>query len=75
MLISLFEDAIYALDVFSVVPVRFHLAETEDGGITGDMEVVPAEEVEVIGPVPRLSPRVNAPGLPGGSPGCGPLAW
>jgi len=32
-LISLFEDVIYALDVFSVVPVRFHLAETEDGGI------------------------------------------
>jgi hypothetical protein len=40
-----------------------NVAETEDGGITGDMEVVPAEEVEVIGPVPRLSP------------GCGPLAW
>ncbi len=53
MLISLFEDVIYALDVFSVVPVRFHLAETEDGGIAGDMEVVPAEEVEVIGPVPK----------------------
>ncbi len=37
-----------------------NVAETEDGGITGEMEVVPAEEV---GPVPRLSP------------GCGPLAW
>ena len=52
-LISLFEDVIYALDVFSVVPVRFHLAETEDGGIAGDMEVVPADEVEVVGPVPK----------------------
>ena len=55
MLISLFEDLIYALDVFSVVPVRFHLAETEDGAITGYVEVVPADEVEVVGPVLRLS--------------------
>ncbi len=52
-LISLLEDVIYVLDVFSVVPVRFHLAETEGGGIAGDMEVVPADEVEVVGPVPK----------------------
>jgi protein archease len=52
-LVSLFEDVIYALDVFSVVPVRFHLAETEGGGIAGDMEVVPADDVEVVGPVPK----------------------
>jgi len=51
-LVSLLEDVIYALDVFSVVPVRFHLAETEVGGITGDMEVVPDTEVRLVGPVP-----------------------
>ena len=50
---SLFEEVIYALDVFSVVPVRFHLAETEDGGIAGDMEVVPADQVGLVGPVPK----------------------
>jgi len=36
-LVSLLEDVIYALDVFSVVPVRFHLTETESGGIAGDI--------------------------------------
>ncbi len=63
MLISLFEGVIYALDLFSVVPVWSRLAETEDGGITGDMDIVPAEVVEVIGPVPRLSTRLR------------PVAW
>jgi len=52
-LVSLLEDVIYTLDVFSVVPVRFHLAETEDGGITGEMEVVPLEETVTIGPAPK----------------------
>ena len=33
--------------------MRFHLAETEGGGIAGDMEVVPADKVEVVGPVPK----------------------
>lgn len=53
MLVSLLEDVIDGFDVFSVVPVRFHLVETEDGGIAGDMEVVPAEGVDLIGPVPK----------------------
>jgi SHS2 domain-containing protein len=53
VLVTLFEDVIYALDVFSVVPVRFHLAETEGGGIAGDMEVVPADQVVIVGPVPK----------------------
>ncbi|HVC14684.1 MAG TPA: archease [Acidimicrobiales bacterium] len=52
-LVSLFEEVIYALDVFGVVPVRFHLAETEDGGIAGDMEVVSGDEVQNVGPVPK----------------------
>jgi SHS2 domain-containing protein len=52
-LVSMFEDVIYTVDVFGVVPVRFHLSETEDGGIAGDMEVVPSAQVEVVGPVPK----------------------
>lgn len=52
-LVSLFEEVIYALDVFGVVPVRFHLAETEDGGVAGDMEVVSGDEVQIVGPVPK----------------------
>ena len=52
-LVSLFEDVIYAVDVFSVVPVRFHLTETESGGIAGDMEVVPVEQAVLVGPVPK----------------------
>ncbi len=52
-LVSLMEDVIYAVDVFDVVPVRFHLAETEDGGIAGDMEVVPSDHAAIVGPVPK----------------------
>lgn len=52
-LVSLLEDVIYALDVFSVVPVRFHIAETEGGGVAGDMEVVGTDQVELVGPVPK----------------------
>lgn len=52
-LVSLLEDVIYALEVFSVVPVRFHLAETESGGLAGDMEVVGVDQVEIIGPAPK----------------------
>lgn len=53
VLVGLLEDVILALDVFSVVPVRIHLEETEDGGIAGDMEVVPVTEVHPTGPVPK----------------------
>ncbi|HZD64818.1 MAG TPA: archease [Acidimicrobiales bacterium] len=52
-LVSLLEDVIFTLDTLSVVPVRFHLAETESGGVAGDMEVVPAGEAVRSGPVPK----------------------
>ena len=51
--VILFEDVIYALDVFGVVPVRFHLSEAEDGGVAGEMDVVRAEAVSLVGPVPK----------------------
>lgn len=53
VLASLFEEVIDAINVFSVVPVRFHLTETEEGGVAGDMEVVPLDQVVFVGPVPR----------------------
>jgi protein archease len=52
-LVSLLEDVIYSVEVFSVVPVRFHLGETEGGGIAGDMEAVPADDTVAVGPIPK----------------------
>jgi len=52
-LVALLEDVIYTVDVFSVVPVRFHLALSEGGAIAGDMEVVPLDQVVIVGPMPR----------------------
>ncbi|MGH9030084.1 MAG: archease [Acidimicrobiales bacterium] len=53
LLISLLEEEIYTVEVFGVVPARFHLHETDDGAVAGDMEVVDASEVELVGPVPK----------------------
>ncbi len=52
-LVSLLEEVIYDLDVLSVVPVGIHLFSDEDGGVVGDMEVVPLEGVTMVGPVPK----------------------
>ena len=53
VLVSLLEEVIYVVDALGVVPVRFHLAEAEDGSLAGDMEVVPTSDVELVGPVPK----------------------
>ncbi len=53
LLVSLLEEEIYTIDVLGVVPIRFHLATTEDGGVAGDMDVVEAHGVELVGPVPK----------------------
>ncbi len=52
-LVSLLEDVIYVVDALGVVPVRFHLADAEDGSVAGDMEVVSASRVDLVGPVPK----------------------
>jgi SHS2 domain-containing protein len=52
-LVALLEDVLYRLDVLDEVPVRVHLRQSENGGFTGEADVVPAEEVEVFGPVPK----------------------
>jgi SHS2 domain-containing protein len=52
-LVALLEDVIYTVDVFSVVPVRFHLALSEGGAVAGDMEVVPVDQVVLVGPMPK----------------------
>ncbi len=53
VLVSLLEEVIYVVDVFSVVPVRVHLGAAEGGGVAGDLEVVPASEVGLRGPMPK----------------------
>ncbi len=53
MLVSLAEEVVDTLDVVGVVPVRFHLAPTEDGGVSGDMEVVPVDRVRLTAPAPK----------------------
>lgn len=52
-LVSLLEDVIYTVEVLAVVPARFHLSETEGGGLAGDMEVVPLGQVSSQGPAPK----------------------
>ncbi len=53
LLVELLEEVIYTVDVFGKVPVHVHLAEAEDGGVAGDLEVVEAAEVVLIGSVPK----------------------
>jgi SHS2 domain-containing protein len=53
LLVGLLEEVIYTVDVFGKVPVYVHLAEAEGGGVAGDLEVVEAAEVVLIGPVPK----------------------
>jgi protein archease len=52
-LVALLEQVIFSVDALSVVPVRFHLGETDRGGVAGEMEVVPADDIVVVGPVPK----------------------
>ncbi len=51
-LVGLLEEVIYVVDVFGMVPVRFHLGIADDGAVGGDMEVVPLQRVKLNGPVP-----------------------
>ena len=53
VLVALLEEAIYVLDVFAAVPVQFDLTESEGGGVAGDIGVVPAAQIEAVGPVPK----------------------
>jgi len=53
VLVALLEEVIYVFDVFSMVPVCFHLTEADDGSIAGDMEVVPVDQVVIVGPAPK----------------------
>lgn len=53
----LFEDVICALGVFSMVPLRFHLTETEAGGIAGSMAVIHGPGCRLIRDEDRLPSR------------------
>lgn len=53
LLVSVLEEVIFATDVLGSVPVRFHLADTEDGGVAGDMEIADKRDVVLVGPIPK----------------------
>jgi SHS2 domain-containing protein len=53
LLVGLLEEVIYAVDVFAKVPAHVHLAEAEDGSVAGDLDVVDAAEVVLVGPMPK----------------------
>lgn len=53
LLVSVLEEVIYVTDVLGAVPVRFHLAETEEGGVAGDMELADRRDVVLTGPIPK----------------------
>ncbi|MDE3087146.1 MAG: archease [Acidobacteriota bacterium] len=53
ILVALLEEVICTADVLGSAPVRFHLVETEDGGVAGDMEIVDRRDVLLVGPVPK----------------------
>lgn len=52
-LVALLEEVIYDLEVHGEVPVRVVLAEDEGGGISGEMALVAASAMELVGPVPK----------------------
>jgi len=53
LLVTLLEEVIATVDVFGKVPAHVHLAEAEDGGVAGDLEVVDADTLHLTGPVPK----------------------
>jgi SHS2 domain-containing protein len=53
LLVSLLEEVIYVVDVLEGIPANVVLDETEDGGVTGFMEVAPLEAVETHGAPPK----------------------
>ena len=53
-LVALLEEVLYVVDVFGMVPVRFHLSTAEDGAVGGDMEVVPLATVTITSAVPTV---------------------
>lgn len=52
-LVALLEEVIYDLEVHGEVPVRVALAEDRDGGMSGEMDLVPATAMRLVGPVPK----------------------
>lgn len=53
VLVTLLDEAIYLIDVRFELPVRAELALGGDGTVSGSFEVVPADEVELVGPLPK----------------------
>jgi SHS2 domain-containing protein len=53
VVVTLLDDVLYLLDTRGVVPVAVSVEEDEDGAITGELGVVPAGDLELVGAVPK----------------------
>jgi SHS2 domain-containing protein len=53
LLVAVLEDVIYLLDVDRIVPVAARFEERPDGSIGGVLDVVPVDEVEEVGAMPK----------------------
>jgi SHS2 domain-containing protein len=53
LLVSLLEEIIYVVDVLGGIPTRVTLEETEDGGISGFIDIAPADVLEIHGSLPK----------------------
>ncbi|HLG67752.1 MAG TPA: archease [Acidimicrobiales bacterium] len=52
LLLALLQEVIYVVDALGEVPVACRLADRGDA-VCGDLEVVPAAEATLVGPVPK----------------------
>ena len=53
LLVALLEEILSVVEVFGVVPVNIRVEATESGGVAGFFDVVPAGDVELVGPMPK----------------------
>lgn len=52
-LVAVLEEIVYMVDALGVVPVEVELEETQDGGVAGYFETVPASQVTLNGAAPK----------------------
>ena len=61
LLVALLEEILSVVEVFGVVPANIRVEPTENGGVAGFFDVVPAGDVELVAPIPKgVSPKDSA---------------
>ncbi|MEZ5144257.1 MAG: archease [Acidimicrobiales bacterium] len=56
-LVAVLEEVVFVTEVHGVVPVAARLRVAEDGRLTGRFDVVAADDVELVGAVPKAVAR------------------